>query len=187
MTVLKRIIYLLLLLCAACNLNSPSIADPTAAPAFAPLPTDAITPTGEGELTTYNNAAYGFMLEYPSHLQIDDKSVIGYMVVGESINITVYAENPEIGNELLMVESAEDVMMGVNKARLLKGRFTPQHGITPFRFQAIVIQNDGRYFTFVGHVVNQDVEEGADYLQTEVPAATVEVLEQITASLRFTN
>lgn len=188
MTVLKRVIYLLLLLSAGCNLNPQASADPTIAPAFAPLPTDATTPTAEITFNTYSNTAYSYSLQYPTNLTIEGDQNSPFVWLGNRIWVMVNDTNPETPmGDAPVIENAQDVMIGANNARRLSGYIGAVGGNTPQRYESFVIQNDGRYYQFIAYELPRGEMQAADRTMNPVPADVVALLEQIVASLRFTN
>lgn len=188
MTVIKRVIYLLLLLCAACNLNPQGSAAPTAMPTFPPLPTDATTTTPEVTFNTYTNTAYSYSLQYPSNLTIEGDGNSQFVWLGDRIWIMVSDTNPEAPmGDAPVIENAQDVMIGANNARRLSGYIGAVGGNTPQRYESFVIQNDNRYYQFTAYELPRGDVQPIDRPMNAVSANVVALLEQVVASLRFTN
>ncbi len=187
MKVLKYVVYLVLLACAACNLNQQgsAVITPTVPPL---IPTEAsnANPTPDTNLITYNNAAYGYTFEYPANMQLDGDTNSQYLWIDRRINVMVLDKNPETPmGDAPVIESAQDTMMGVNNARYLKGTIGAVGGNTPQRYEAYVIQNDGRYFQFTAYELKNNVVQPVDRKMGNVPPDTLVLLQQVVSSLRF--
>ncbi len=187
MKLFKYAIYLVLLACAACNLNQQgsAVITPTAPPV---MPTEASNPnpTLDTNLITYNNAAYGYTFEYPANLQLDGDTNSQYLWIDRRINVTVFDKNPETPmGDGPVFDSAQDTMIGVNNARYLKGYIGAVGGNTPQRYEAYVIQNDGRYYQFTAYELKNNVVQPIDRKMGDVPSDTLTLLKQIVTSLRF--
>ncbi|MBI1282620.1 MAG: hypothetical protein GC179_31120 [Anaerolineaceae bacterium] len=187
MKVFKYAIYLVLLACAACNLNQQGSAavTPTAPPL---LPTEApnANPTPDPNLITYNNAAYGYTFEYPANMSLDGDTNSKSLWIDRRINVNVLDKNPETPmGDAPVIESAQDTMIGVNNARYLKGYIGAVGGNTPQRYEAYVIQNDGRYYQFTGYELKNNVVQPIDRKMGNVPPETLALLQLIVSSLRF--
>lgn len=183
----KYAIYLLLLLCAACNLNQPgsAVVTPTVPPLI-PTEVSNPNPTPDSNLITYNNAAFGYTFEYPANMPLDGDSNSQYLWIDRRINVSVLDKNPETPmGDAPVIESAQDTMIGVNNARYLKGTIGAVGGNTPQRYEAYVIQNDGRYYQFTAYELKNNVVQPADRKMGNIPADTLALLQQIVASLRF--
>lgn len=186
MTVLKRVIYLLLLTCAACNLNPQGSGETP--PTLAPLPTDATIPTPEVTLNTYTNMAYGYSLQYPSNLTVEGDQNSQFVWLGDRIWVMVSDVNPEAPmGDAPVIENAQDTMIGANTARRLSGYIGAVGGNTPQRYESFVIQNDNRYYQIIAYELPRGEVQPIDRTMSAVPADMVALLEQIVASLRFTS
>ncbi len=185
MTVLKPVIYLLVLLCAACNLNPQGSGDTS--PTLAPLPTDVPPPLSEVTLNTYTNMAYGYSLQYPSNLTIEGDQNSQFVWLGDQIWVMVSEQNPEQPmGDAPVIENAQDTMIGANTARRLSGYVGSVGGNTPQRYESFVIQNDNRYYQFIAYELPRGEVQPVDRTVGAVPANVVALLEQIVASMRFT-
>lgn len=187
MKLFKYAIYLVLLACAACNLNQQgsAVITPTAPPV---MPTEAsnTNPTPDTNLVTYNNAAFGYTFEYPANLQLDGDTNSQYLWIDRRISVMVLDKNPETPmGDAPMIESAQDTMIGVNNARYLKGYIGAVGGNTPQRYESYVIQNDGRYYQFTAYELKNNVVQPIDRKMGNVPPDTLALLQQIVSSLRF--
>lgn len=187
MKVLKTIAFILLMASAACNLGQQGSAGvtPTVPP---PIPTEAANtnPTPDTNLITYNNAAFGYTFEYPANLPFDGDTNSKSLWIDRRINVTVLDKNPETpAGDAPVIESAQETMIGVNNARYLKGYVGAVGGNTPQRYEAYVIQNNGRYYQFTAYELKNNVVQPADRKMGSVPADTVALLQQIVSSLRF--
>ncbi len=187
MKLFKRMIYIILFACAACNLGQQGSTGvtPTAPP---PIPTESsnANPTPDTNLIAYNNAAFGYTFEYPANFPFDGDTNSPSLWIDRRINVMVLDKNPETPmGDAPVIESAEDTMIGVNNARYLKGYVGAVGGNTPQRYEAYVIQNNGRYYQFTAYELKNNVVQPADRKMGNVPADTVALLQQIVTSLRF--
>ncbi|MBA3869777.1 MAG: hypothetical protein H0X30_11575 [Anaerolineae bacterium] len=187
MKVFKYAIYLMLLACAACNLNQQgsAVITPTVPPVI-PTEVSNANPTPDTTMITYNNAAYGYTFEYPANLPLDGDTNSQYLWIDRRINVNVVDKNPETPmGDAPIIENAQEVMIGVNNGRLLKGSIGAVGGNTPQRYEAYVVQNNGRYYQFTAYELKNNVVQPADRTMGNVPADTLALLQQIMASLRF--
>jgi hypothetical protein len=186
MKFIRVAIYLALLLCAACNVNQQGSAITPTAPPLLPTEASGSNPTPDTTLITYNNATYGYTFEYPANMPLDGDTNSQFLWIDRRINVNVADKNPETpAGDAPVIENAQEVMIGVNNARLLKGYIGAVGGNTPQRYETYVIQNDGRYYQFTAYELKNNVVQPATRKMGDVPADTLALLQQIVTTLRF--
>ncbi len=186
MNILRRVMLLVLLMCAGCNLSQQAATNST--PTVAVIPTDAVTPTPEVSLATYSNTAYGYTVQYPEGLAVDGAADSQYVWIDHQIYILVSEINPEEPmGDAPVIDSVHDTMIGTNTARRITGYIGAVGGNTPQRYESFVIAHNNQYYQFIAYELKRDEAGAVDRTMNAVPENVVALLTQIVTSLRFTN
>ncbi len=184
MNIFKRLSFLIVLMCAACNLSQQT--DATVTSTAAPAPVD--TPAAELNLTTYTNTAYGYTIQYPVGLELEGSADSQFVWLDRQIYIVVNEVDPEkpMGDGPV-IDIAQDTMIGTNTARYLGGYIGAVGGNTPQRYDSFVIAHNNLYYQFIAYELKRDDVQPIDRTMAAVPAAEAELLQQIVTSVRFTS
>lgn len=180
MKVLRYAVFLLMAICAACNLSQSDGAAATPTVAEAPTPTPEVT------LSTYTNTAFGYTIQYPPALQLEGNPTSTYVWIDQQIYITVTDVNPEDAKgDGPVIESAQGSMIGPFTARHLTGYIGAVGGNTPQRYESFVIANNNRYYQFTAYELKNTDVKPIDRQMGDVPKEVSALLQQIVTSLRF--
>jgi hypothetical protein len=176
-------IFLVLLLCGACNLTQQGS---SVTPTVAIFPTDAVATTPEVGLSTYTNTAYGYSIQYPSGLELEGAADSQYIWLDQQIYVYVSENNPEDARgDGPVIEITHDAMLGQNTARYLNGYIGAVGGNTPQRYESFVIKHNNLYYQFTAYELKRSDVQPVDRTMSAVPAEVAALLMQIVTSLRF--
>lgn len=200
---MKKIFYLLpvLLFILACtaqpqinkDVNDMVNATLTAlAPAQTPvMPTaipfsNTLIPAAEtSSWSNYNNAAYGYSLNYPDFYNVVTVSD-EYVEIGDKIVISIWNTDPTapLGDGSL-IESTTDTQISGYSAKLLTGYIGSIGGYIPQQFKRFVVERNDSYFVITLYALGLHVTEGDVSQIAQLNYEDISLFENMVSSIQI--
>jgi DNA-binding CsgD family transcriptional regulator len=137
---------------------------------------------------TYSNSEYGFLINYPSHLEITSGENTPTLYIGEQIHVWISDANPlDCRGDCPFVEKIEPATIAGIEAKQITGYIGAVGGGTPQRYMRYIFQQNNRYYIFTLYVLSFHASGNEPATIYPLNENDIALFEQVLETFKFTN